>query len=281
MKGIMDRLTPDGIRILRVHYTADPDKNPQTPKGAGWLARESIGYPNGVLSAKWRKEMDIDPEAQGGQLAFPLCEVNAGKIFIPAVEIPVGWQFFGGFDYATRGVTAAVVIAASPSKDKFVAVWEYYKKDSGYIATCDAIKACPYYSLLEWIVADPSIWSATQQKTGSNELTSVAQLFAEQGLHLVPGSKGRDLTFVELVNDVLWADIKDNPKFFIFTTCDKLWWEIKKQRYNEWSPATAVHKNLKETLVNKDNHAVDCIKYVFMRLFASWMSQYVGGPEAI
>ena len=82
MKGIIDRLTPDGIRILRIHYSADMDKNPLTPKGAGWFARELIGYPNGVMSAKWRKEMEIDPEAQGGQLAFPLCEVNAGEIFI-------------------------------------------------------------------------------------------------------------------------------------------------------------------------------------------------------
>ena len=38
MKGIDDYMTKDGVRVLRVHYSADEDKAPNTKGGANWMA---------------------------------------------------------------------------------------------------------------------------------------------------------------------------------------------------------------------------------------------------
>ena len=43
MKGIDDYMTKDGVRVLRVHYSADEDKDPNTKEGANWMAKSLIG----------------------------------------------------------------------------------------------------------------------------------------------------------------------------------------------------------------------------------------------
>jgi len=67
MKGISRRRTKLGFNILRLHYTADPDKDPATQVGKVWYNEAR----KGMSAARWAQEFEIDYGALSGQLVFP------------------------------------------------------------------------------------------------------------------------------------------------------------------------------------------------------------------
>lgn len=275
MKGINERITNTGINVLEIHYSADPSKDPDTPEGSLWKVRELLGYPGGESGAKWRREMEIDFYVQGGQLVFPNMEANRNRICIKPFDIPAEWSLYGSFDYAGRGVTAFLVHAVNHKEEDYYTVWEFYKVNSGYVNTANAIKKCPYYDRLEWIVADPSIWTPTQEQKGQKELVSMAQLFAEQGIVFMKGKRGGDNEFAELINETLWKGMSEGvqPKYRMFETCEKHWWEMSRWRYMDYTTATQSYRNLKEQMVDKDNHTIDALKYFLTSVNANWMME--------
>ena len=281
MKGIAKGTTHEGVRVMRIHYTADPDKDPATPVGAKWLVKELVGCHGGMDGAKWQREYEINPDAVSGQLVFPAMMLQKSKIIIQPFEIPETWEISASFDYAGRGFSAFLVHAKAKGESDFYTIWEWCKQNAGRSATAEAIKTCPYFNRFSFIVADPSIWADTQIRDAassvSDELVSVAQLFAEKGIHFIKGNKGGDHAFAELVNTELWQDIQATrqPTYRIFNTCPEHIREMSAWRYNDWSAGTQVHKNLKETMVDKDNHTIDCAKYYFQKKMAHWLAEWV------
>jgi len=281
MKGFSDYMTKDGVRVIRVHYSADEDKDMDTPAGKQWLSKALRGYPGGMEGAKWRREMEIDFNAQGGQLVFPHMEKYRERIYIAPFEIPDDWKLYGGFDYAGRGTTAFVVVAHDKKNDDYYLTHEFYKRNSGYVATCEAIKKHKLYDRLEWIVADPSVWAKTQERAGVTDLVSMAQLFSEQGVHFIKGTRGGDTEFAELINEQMWGKLDNkkgahsNPRYRIFQSCKSHWSEMSQWRYAEWANVTGQHKNVKETMIDKNNHSIDAAKYVFKMLSTNWMAEKV------
>jgi hypothetical protein len=65
-EGVTYWKTVDGINVLRVHYSADPDTRVE-----GWLEKKLEGYPGGKEGAAWRKEMEIDFSVFGGKKVYP------------------------------------------------------------------------------------------------------------------------------------------------------------------------------------------------------------------
>ena len=287
MKGVSDYITKDGVRVLKVHYSADEDKDVSTPKGKEWMAKALLGYPGGMIGAKWRREMEIDFNAQGGQLVFQQMDEHRERILIPTMDkIPDDWRLYGGFDYAGRGTTAFIVIAHDRKNDDYYCIHEYYMKNAGYVATCDHIKDYKLYDMFDWIVADPSMWAKTQERAGVTELVSMAQLFSEQGVHFIKGSRGGDTEFAELINEQMWGKmnakkgVHNNPRYRIFANCTNHWSEMSQWRYSEWANATGQYKNVKETMIDKNNHSIDAAKYVFKMLSSNWMAEKVDSFDA-
>ena len=48
------------IRIIKVHYSADPAKSPDTEEGRKWLANELKNYAGGLNDPIWRREMEVE-----------------------------------------------------------------------------------------------------------------------------------------------------------------------------------------------------------------------------
>jgi hypothetical protein len=59
--GLSMRRTPEGIPVIRVHYSADPAKN------ANWVAHEKPKY----STTWWAQEMEIQAHARSGQRVYP------------------------------------------------------------------------------------------------------------------------------------------------------------------------------------------------------------------
>jgi hypothetical protein len=263
-----------------VHYTADPDKDPATVKGAQWFDRVKTGYKGGTKSSAWRQEMEIDWESTGGELVFPQLEEYHSKIIINPFEIPETWEIYGSFDYGHRNPSSVHFYAIDHDGDVY-AVWEFYAAGKGYKTIAKAIRACPFLDRLSYpLIADPSIWAKNQQGQNiggdDNDMKSIAQLFIElppnEAVMFVPGKKGGDITIAEKINGNLWSEEElkkgEKPRLFIFKTCPMLEWELKKIRFADWSATMQEQRNIKEEIVDKDNHAFDDLK-MFLTMFFS------------
>lgn len=99
-KGLKKWRTPDGIFVIRLHYTADPDRDPETPAGKEWLTRMLAQgrYPGGIKGKAWKKEQEIDFTLFGGKSVYPQFseEIHVAKdILVPVRGRPIlrGWDF--------------------------------------------------------------------------------------------------------------------------------------------------------------------------------------------
>lgn len=255
-----------GFHCMKVLYNCDPEKDSDE------LAK---GYPGGKNSAAYRQEILIDWDAAGGELVFPQFELYRERIVRKPFTVPESWSLYAAFDYGHRNPSSFHVYAIDHDSDIWV-VWEYYRSGQGFRQIAKEIRACPHYDRLAYpAIADPSIWARTQQmQSDDNEVKSIAQLFFElpeqDRIVFAPGKRGGDITVAEKINGDMWNEERlkkgDEPRIKIFATCPMMIWELSKLRYKDWSGSMQEQRNLQESIVDKDNHSYDDLRY-FLTMF--------------
>jgi hypothetical protein len=275
--GFTPRITSGGIGVVRYHYSADSNKRPSTPKGDAWLAEEARAYPMGIDDPRWKKEMEINYGALGGQHLFPKWELwrNQGYIVIANYEAQ-NTRLYGSYDHGSFN-PAAYHVHSVDSDGVITTVWEFYganvaahqisniiKGKDGFDQNGRRFEGCPYpYQSVSYIVADPSIWNEDKpQFAGPNK--STAQIFREMGVPMIPGERGGDITVANWLHGWYWKD-PTHPRYRITEACPKLIWEIGQQRRKEFSAQVAMNRSQPEELVDKDNHAWDGLKYLLKK----------------
>lgn len=72
MRGLTIKHNKNGFCAVRLHYTADPDKDPGTEKGRMWYEQARAAIKIGTQSEKdWEREMEINPNVYDGSPVFP------------------------------------------------------------------------------------------------------------------------------------------------------------------------------------------------------------------
>lgn len=66
-RGVKTWRTASGVAVVRVHYSADPEKDNER-----WLQQQLLGYVGGMGGRDWRREMEIDFEAYDGDPVYPM-----------------------------------------------------------------------------------------------------------------------------------------------------------------------------------------------------------------
>ena len=122
MRGLTMRVTSGGVVVARLHYSANPERDPDLHPE--WKIAERKAYPS---QAAWDREQEIIDEAGGGELAF--AEVLLKYWHKIVIEDP-HWRpddpefvVRGGFDYGKINATALVkkVIEGGVSNPKSLA----------------------------------------------------------------------------------------------------------------------------------------------------------------
>src|ERR1035437_3602081 len=67
IRGVTVRRKKNGLTVMSLHYSAIPERDPETLEGARWYERESSGY---ASKAMWKKEQEMDAYATGGEAVF-------------------------------------------------------------------------------------------------------------------------------------------------------------------------------------------------------------------
>lgn len=107
IRGWQEWLTPEGVKVIRLHYTADPDRDPLTLTGAAWKAQALKGIVDGERSNLWRREQEIDWTISEGKAIYQTFReaVHVAKQILLPVR---NWPILIGWDY---GLTPAAHIS--------------------------------------------------------------------------------------------------------------------------------------------------------------------------
>lgn len=263
-KGMRFYLSRVGSPCLELHYSADPERDPATERGRAWVEIAAKRYKNGgTRDPDWRREMEIDRESSGGKLVFPfltdpMCPVYRRNLSAGEIE---DMELYAGFDFGTQSPSAFVVWGVNTMGELY-AVWELYKKCENYKDLVREIKACPYYKRIVYIKCDHSLGNRSLLKSSTGQVSSVLQLFSEEGLHMTCGRKGADYSVAQRLLGSYWAD-PYKPRAFITDACPNLARECRRLRWKQHRTESArAERNDPEQIMQKDNHAFDASAYI-------------------
>jgi hypothetical protein len=275
MQGVSTRRTSLGWKVVRVHYSADENKDPRTGQGAKWLAEAK----KGMSEARWRKEFEIDYGAMGGQLVFPSFDESIHVVPHRMEELSdeQGQQKTDRYtiwlacDPHPRTPDAFLWLAVNKERELAV-VWSWWPDEKLIVRKCaEQLKLIheaplglmPRYRLMD--VAGRS-FNAEEEK-------SYFDKYRECGVYFNPAKKNRDLSGYDLINDALTptkfvvGDKEElRPRLTIWKDCGdnhKLVSQFKNLRFREWK-GNVTDKDAPEEPEQKERHLIDDLSYILL-----------------
>lgn len=284
--GLTLKVKANGIPVMRLHYSADPDRDPATEKGRRWYDATRAKYDSD--KAGWDREYEIVDEAGGGERIFSDVLTKHKDLIIitdPRWKPNPAWGVVGGFDHG--GTNPTVLEKAYIDNDGnlyFAGEYYSYKRkdfDSTISSNAPEILQMPDLDRARWVNADPSIfWDTVPTEEGA--LTAHNSIYKTHGVDMLRSFDGErnDLTFVARLLEDRWAKLLERkPRLYIVcrNESDKrqpglhpydspnLLWELKRIRRAQLTSKQLMTRNPTEQIVDKDNHAFDAMKYVVMQ----------------
>jgi hypothetical protein len=296
IRGVNIRRKKNGLTVMSLHYSAIPDRDPETEKGALWFKRENSGY---ASQAMWKKEQEMDPYATGGEAVFGSVLGNPKLYEIVVISDPYWvpdprWDVVGGFDH---GVTNASCLLKgyvpreswdsktgmkNPTELYICGEYYNYRRDEWFNNVddnCREMRKMPDLERARWITADPSIfYDATASDKGAP--TNIYQTYKKNNMWPLTSYGGvrSDAAFVEWIMADYWRGIANGrkPRLHIVCRnpsdrpqpglhpydCPNLLWEMRRAKRVQMTSRQLLTKNASEALENKNNHALDVCKMV-------------------
>lgn len=173
-EGITEYKTPQGIHVLRVHYTADPDKRSEQ-----WKEEQR----RGMTYAAWEREYEISFSVFDGKAWYPEFRYDFHVAKAP-LAYSEGRPILRGWDY---GLTPATVFTQTTAKGQLMLLYpELQSTDCGILAHGKVVKAesATYFRNTPFTdYGDP----AGNQRAQTDEKTANQVLRAEYGISVLPG----------------------------------------------------------------------------------------------
>lgn len=282
IQGLSVRRTKSGIAVLRVHYTADPDRDPEL--NPAWKQAERKLY---TSQAAWDREQEILDEAGGGELVFADTLLTHWKKIVitdPAWRPDPRWRVEAGFDH---GKTNPTVLERAYVDDggTIYLCGEYYVPGLEVWQHVPQIRQMADIRKVAACYADPTIFNVTMQQSHQNgkpqeRAKSINELYVEQGIELFsPFALDRsDVSFAARVMahwgnldqreaslKIVCRNYSERPQPGLHQwDCPNLLWEMMRTRRVKLTAQQLLSRNTSEAIVDKDNHATDACKYLVM-----------------
>ena len=235
--------------VATLLYWADPAKDNEA-----WEAEARAG----MSEAQFRKEYLIDATALFGEKVFPEITTHRSKIIIDPPDPPLkDVRYFGGFDYGARNPSSFHVYAVDVEGGVTV-MWELYEPCKNLGDFWGKVKANPHWAAVEYVAADPSLWSSNQQVKEGN-VTSIYNMILECGVYNLIKGVNDEQSWVAGMRK-RWAD-PETITFKIVRGCHKLIEELESAVYSTKDERRMLNKAVKDDIADYNNHAMDDCKY--------------------
>ena len=296
IRGVNVRRKKNGLTVFRLHYSAIPDRDPETPKGAEWFRKENGGY---ASQAMWKKEQEMDATATGGEAVFNSVLGNPALYQIVVISDPhwfpdPRWDVVTGFDHGVTNATCLLKgyvpreswdpVTGQKNPTELYLAGEFYRyRQDDWANNVDenvaVMKQMHDVDRARWRVADPSIFYDSQA-SDEGAPTNIYQTYKKNGMWPMTAYQGvrSDVSFVEWIMSDYWRGITRGrrPRLFIVCRnpsdrpqpglhqydCPNLLWEMRRAKRVQMTSRQLLTRNPSEALENKNNHALDCMKEI-------------------
>jgi hypothetical protein len=301
LRGLSLRRTKSGIPVTSIHYSADPDRDPEL--NPEWKLTERKTYSS---QGSWNREQEIEDYAGGGELVLADTIISHRKKLViddPMWRPDARWEVGGGFDHGRTNPTAF-----ERSYIDFVGCiymcGEYYMPGKEIWEHAAALKQMADIRKVRRCYADPSIFPDTHQQSSKEQAKSTNDLYVENGIALFSQFHGdrSDLSAAARILSQHWANLgptdreleeytpeeqaeimkkfrpptlkivcrkySEAPQYGLHNwDSPNLLWEVMRLRKKKLTAIQLMTRNPTEAIVDKDNHAFDAgLKYWVMSL---------------
>lgn len=225
------------------------------------------GYVQNMLDS-WSEER-IKREVMGSWDAFQgqvYTEFERSKHVIKPFVIPQEWTKFVGLDHGYRNPAAAIWCAMDYDSNIY-AYREFYQNEwiieeivKGRKNVAPGLVELSRNEKLEGVWVDPS----TKANRGKESDFTTYLEYLPSSWPLIPANNEVANGIDRVKQYFKPQGPKNEPRLFIFDTCVNLIEQIAQYRYEELTPGQETAKNIKESPVKKDDHAVDALRYAIM-----------------
>lgn len=272
MRGLrFQRNRNNPFAVLWLHYTADPERDPER-LGAEWF-RQKVREMGGINSSGWRREYEIDFEAQAGQRVFE--QFDPRRHVVGVRTLPQWYNRYVVIDYGLRNPTAILWLAYGEGQHFIEA--EYFQAGASVRESAQAFHLISRElhapdelkrevrlndktgelenrpALEEWqgrfyddMLIDPSTIARNEAET-----KTILERFAEHGVY--PGLANRAVDGLKIANDWFARD-----KLYVMARCVNT---IREVQNLVWAEHADLTLNYREKERDRNNHTTDCLKY--------------------
>jgi hypothetical protein len=281
--GVRTWVNPHGIRIFRLHYSADSDKTVE------WAAKQKAAMTN---SADYEQEYEINFSAKLGTLIYQLHEeATLEKSFV----IPSGWTRYFALDPHPVVPHAGLWIAADAWGD----FWAYrelwpsriYGLRGNVPEDDNRYSIKQYVETVKWLESKDNPENEGRDEDIFQRVIDYAARAMGQGFFDEKPEYNFQKRFEELGKWNFTDCIKDNSagpekvnewlkprdveqedgtfkpksKLHIFQDkCPELIYELKNNRFQQQTPIMIERQDPTGKAMAKRNHLTDCLKYLAM-----------------
>ena len=245
MHGIGYKYNPKyKLHNYTLHYTADPNKNPDTAEGSHWFSMAQ----QGSNEQKWNKNYELDFSAQVGTKVFPPFDNNI--VDEVPYDIRKNYTWYMAIDFGLSVPTAVLWAGVPPEGSPLYIHCEYYEKEkssSEHKYNIYDIELQQEFPPIYLRLADPS-----GEHRDIKDMRSLFDAYAEEpfALHFTPGNNDREAGIPEMVE---WVKSK---KVIFNRACKYLFAEMRNYAFPE--------KNNNDVPIKRRDHLIDCLRYIIM-----------------
>jgi len=161
--GIQSRKLDTGYYHVRVHYSADPEKD------ASWVRRHSAQY-GGVESPRWRREFEIDYNAIQGQPVYPML---CGEHLV--MNLPSDLTVYRVMDHGIRHPMVCIWVGVNKNGDRHV-FREYFRSGATIEVNCAEVLRLSQEKVAATYI-DPAVRQRVPMGQKDNQPVSILSIY--------------------------------------------------------------------------------------------------------
>lgn len=231
---------------------------------------ENVHLPDGYVQNMYdtwsvdrlKREVEGSWDAFAGQI---YTEFSRNTHVVKPFRIPDEWTKFVGADHGYRNPACFLWCAMDYDSNIYV-YREFYQSEWIIEEICNGRGVEPGVIKLNGSDKIQGVWidPSTKANRGKDSDFQTYLDYIPKNWSFIPANNEVETGIDRVKQYLKVSDRTNKPRLFIFENCTNLVEQMTQYKYEELAPGQEAQRNIKETPVKKDDHAVDALRYAVM-----------------